>query len=177
MKADCNIDEYIKFTQMLIKKYGRYYLKYFSYPELLSYAYEAMLIARRSFSGKGSIRGWINLKVRLALKQCARDGDLITRYHRNDIKKGLAEEIEILSADSDEVTLSSNGYAIKRFEDHQFIERLIKKAKLSERSKKRLRKYYLEGFSLKEIAANEGRGVAAISLSNIVAIKKMKNYV
>lgn len=166
------IEDYIPFTHMLVVKYGRRYLPYFSFDELLSYAYEALVNSYRSFNGKGNIKGWILYNVRNSLSDCARDGDWLSTRYRKNVKAGIDPDIEFI--DIEESNVCSNGDHIKQFEDRCFIEHLIREAGLTEKEKRRLEMYIYERLTQVEISRVEGVGEAAVSLSHLESIRKLR---
>ena len=174
-KTKTKIDpaDYVDFARMLVPKYGKVYMPIFRYGKLLSYAYEAMVIACRSYDGTTPLKSWITLKVRKSFPELARDEDILKRNQREWFAKRGFENPVLVNID--EVPLSTNGYEVQRMIDQQHIRFLVKKARLTESMKRRLNLRFFEGYKMLEIAKMEGITESAVSGSIRQALKKLRS--
>ena len=164
------IEDYINMTRLLVLKHGASYLYHYSLGELLSYAYEALMSAYNSFDGRGDIDGWISYKIKKTLLECSKP----YRMYPGLFIKGRGGRADVEFVEFDESTAPTNGYEVQRMIDRQYIEYLMSKARLTERRRRRLKLYYLDGLTNAEIADIEGVTEAAICGANKRAIRKLR---
>ena len=164
--------DYIEFTQMIVSRFASPYFESYSFWSILSYAYEAMVKACRSYNGTGTPEGWISFKVKKSFIQIFRDNDVISKGLRAKAQRGeYVEEPKFINID--EVPLSTNGYEVQRMIDRQHIGFLFREARLSEAKKRRLNLRFFEGYKLLEIAEMEGISESGVSGSIINSLKKL----
>ena len=157
------IEDYIHIAKNVASSFTKCYWWLVDPDEFLSCAYLALAKNYENFNGDGDITAWLYSRIRYELLDFMRKEDPIGRQIRQTDLDSI-----------DPMLLSVNGYEIKRFEDHQFIDRLMSCAKLPDRNRRRIYNYFLEDMTMKEIGKMEGVGEAAVSISIKRTLAKMR---